>query len=330
MVRELLEGCMFCITNLGAVVKTQTLSGEQKKKFFRILIPCILSGVSTGLLISIGIGVSLTLAVGNPANASYGVEVGEGISKLIGAFFVTDLVLKIPKWFNISNCVHAEKKKSEMNNFGNAWEMGFVLFWNVLRESLEGGTLTAIAVVLNAQSQEALGNSVLVAIAAAIVLACIFGLGAKYISAKFFGVMAAILAQLLAMGLWTGATRSFEEVYALNHGGEEDGGSPLIYNYEGTTLGNELTILEFIGFSYSLTALTLSVWVLSLVLLTFFQIYINYYGYQVISEKYKKCKCVFQKLSCTSQKRRGEVKGDEEKEVFQTIKSSIEYEVTVV
>lgn len=280
MVRELIEGCMFCVTHIGAVLKNDLFTKEQKRKYLLILIPAILTGVSIGLLVAIGIGVSLVYAVAESSNTQYGIEVGEGVSRMIGAFFVTDLTIKIPKWFKISN-YEEPKKEGEGNpsDFGQRWEIGFSLFWNVLRESIEGGALTAVAVVLSDQSKNALGASVGVAFAATFVLSLFFSLGAKYISSKLFGVLAAALAQLLAMGLWTGMTKSFQEVDALRNGRDEDqGASPVIYNHEGTTYGDSLTILEFIGFSSILTRLTLAIWLLSFVLISFAQFWHNYLG----------------------------------------------------
>jgi FTR1 family protein len=294
MVRELLEGCMFCVSHIGSVIKNEYFTREEKKDHLRVLIPSILSGVSLGLLISIAIGISLVYAVGDSNNTQFGVSVGEGVSKLIGALFVTDLMFKIPKWFKISNYKKEKKKPvpsesldkrdssseaSEEDALTGRWGLGFSLFWNVLRESLEGGTLTAIAVILSDQTQHALGLSVLVALAATFILALIFSLGAKYVSATFFGILAAFLAQLLAMGLWTGMAREFAEVSAIKNGQDpESGGATVIYNYEGTDLGDSLTILEFIGFSSTLTSLTLAIWLLSLVVLSFAQFWHNYLG----------------------------------------------------
>ena len=300
MVRELIEGCFFCVTHIGAVVKNDVMSPEEKKRCLKILIPSILSGVSLGLLISIAIGISLVFAVGDSTSTDYGVEVGEGVSRLIGAFFVTDLVFKLPKWIKISNYTDPKQTDAliEEEAFSKRWQVGFSLFWNVLRESIEGGTLTAAAVILSAESEFALGNSVGVAIAATIVLAVIFGAGAKYVSIKLFGILATFLAQVLAVGLWTGAARSFEEVYAINTSGDDDEGTTaMIYNYEGTSYGDSLTVLEFMGFSYALTALTLSIWLIGWVVLTFMQVWHNYLGKPFVppalEAKSQQCKASF-------------------------------------
>lgn len=282
MVRELIEGVMFCVTHLGAVIKNEIMTKEEKRRALRVLIPAIFNGVSLGLFVSVCVGISLVFAVGDQTNTQFGVEVGEGVSRLIGALFVTDLALKLPKWFQISRYRKAtnggdvtEVKKEIM---GTRWEIGFSLFWNVLRESIEGGTLTAVAVILSKASEAALGASVGLAIAITILLSLFFGLGATYVSARIFGVLATILAQALAVGLWTGFARSFEEVYGLSTTGNEEGGSRLIYNYENTPYGDSITVLEFLGWSYSLTVLTLSVFLVAWVVLTAAQVWHNVLG----------------------------------------------------
>jgi len=294
MVRELIEGVMFCTTHIGAVLKNEVLTKEEKAKCLKVLIPSVLSGVSIGLLVSIAIGISLVYAVGDQSSTQFGVEVGEGVSRLIGAFFVTDLVFKIPKWFKISNYKKEAKESVQLledDAYGKRWEVGFSLFWNTLRESIEGGALTAIAVILSEPAQAALGNSVGVAIAATVGLSLFFGLGAKYISMKIFGALATFITHLLAVGLWTGAARAFEEVYALNNGlDEEEGSTGMIYNFEGTEYGESLSILSFLGFSYSMTNLTLAVWLLSFFLLTLMQIWHNYFGYNFLPQGVRKKK----------------------------------------
>lgn len=283
MVRELLEGAVFCVTHIGAVVKNPVLTINEKKRSLRVLIPAIFSGVSIGLLISIFVGISLIYAVGDQTSTKYGIEVGEGVSRLIGALFVTDLALKLPKWFKISKSRPSEDQSDVRKDFlATRWEMGFSLWWNVLRESIEGGTLTAVAVILSKASEVALGNSVGLAIGIACILGLGFGLGGKYVNAKFFGLLAAFFAQVLAVGLWTGSARAFEEVYGLNTAGNEEAGSKMIYNYEDTPYGDSLTILEFLGFSYSLTALTLSVFIIAWVVLTGMQIWHNVLGYSFV------------------------------------------------
>lgn len=318
MVRELIEGCFFCVTHIGAVVKNDIMTTEEKKKCLKILIPSILSGVSMGLLISIAVGISIVFAVGDTTNTDYGVEVGEGVSRLIGAFFVTDLVFKLPKWFKISNYKDPKQTDAlvEEEAFSKRWQVGFSLFWNVLRESIEGGTLTAAAVILSAESEFALRNSIGVAIAATVVLAAIFGAGAKYISIRIFGILATFLAQVLAVGLWTGAARSFEEVYAINASGDDDEGTTaMIYNYEGTSYGDSLTVLEFMGFSYALTALTLSIWLIGWVVLTFMQIWHNYLGkplvppvVEVKAKQFKKSLARYMPECCKSKPNEQEAK----------------------
>jgi hypothetical protein len=164
-----------------------------------------------------------------------------------------------------------------------AWKLALSLFWNTFRESCEGGLLTAVTVILSQSPSTEIGASVGTGIAAAVILAIIFYLGAKYISAIAFGIFAAIIAQLLAMGLSTGAVREFEEAYASNHNGVNSG---TIYEAEGATAYG-LTSLEFMGWSGSLTAMTLATWLIGLFSITSMQIWHNVLGKRLVPDKKK-------------------------------------------
>jgi hypothetical protein len=122
------------------------------------------------------------------------------------------------------------------------------------------------------------GPSVGVGVASAVILGGGLSLGAKYISAKGFGVAAAFIAQLLAMGLITGAVRSFEEAYAVNH---DDVTTPKIWDVESSN-GDVLSAFGFMGISKEFTALVLATFIVSTILISFYQIYHNYYGKAMI------------------------------------------------
>lgn len=284
--RELIEAAMFITSYVGAVVSCPTLDKESRMSYLSVLIPSILAGMIFGLAISLGVGFGLASVMEDSAdNIEYSVELGEALSKLIGFFFVASMMIKIPKWFGISNYRGRVEDEGIIPASGlhldSRYSMCASLFWNTLRESTEGGVLTAIAALLSADAMDSLGDSVGVGIGAAFGLGLLGMVGAKYVSATVFGIAAAVMCELLAMGLITGATRAFEEVYAESH---DDATTPLIYDLEHTVTGDALTSLKFLGVSDFLTVLQLLVWCLAAVILTALQIRHHYYGQELEPE----------------------------------------------
>ena len=176
-----------------------------------------------------------------------------------------------------------DSEAGSVQEIDSALSMSMSLFWNSLRECTEGGVLTAIAALLSQDTSTTIGNSVAVGVGCTIGLAIIIGLGAKYISSFGFGVVATGFAQCLAIGLVTGAARSFEETYAANN---NDQRSAIIYDVSDTQTGNILTSFEFIGISDNLTLLVLLFWIGSAVILCLMQYWQNYLGRPFIPRKY--------------------------------------------
>lgn len=101
--------------------------------------------------------------LGEGTDAEIGIETGEGISKLIGFFFVTKMMFKIPKWFGISNYerISGEEYNKPNDPLGNskadsalesAETMTFTLYWNVFREMAEAGSFVAIEGFLSSKA----------------------------------------------------------------------------------------------------------------------------------------------------------------------------------
>jgi hypothetical protein len=291
--RELLEGAMFATSHIGAVTKNTGLSPQEKENYLKRLIPALACGVITGGIISVAVGFSVAQAIGSLDTVANGVEAGEGASKAIGAFFVSSLTLKIPQWFGISNYhkhlpeTDIENQNAEnppINAIGSRMALSMSLFWNTLRESTEGGVLTALAVLLSKNSMAALGPSIGVGAGSALVVGGGLALGAKYVSPKAFGITSACIAELLTIGLVTGAVRSFEQVYAA---GNDEASTPVLYDFGGTQLGDTLTAFEFMGISDKLTALTLATGLATATTLTGLQIWHNYYGKPLVPMRVK-------------------------------------------
>lgn len=146
------------------------------------------------------------------------------------------------------------------------------------REASEGGVLTALAVILSYKSKGALAASVGVGFGSAVGAGIVFGIGAKFISNKAFGIAAAALAQLLAGGLVTGAVRAFEEVYEMTHGVRTKD----VYDFEHTEKGDALSIASPIGIGAFMTEIQISALLLTFVLLCAAQYWKNYLGHPVI------------------------------------------------
>jgi hypothetical protein len=272
---------MFVFSHIGAVIKSTDLNPDEKRKYYVYLASALLGGMTAGAVISIAIGFSVASALHKLDDVANGVEIGEGISKSIAAIFVTTLTFKIPKWFGISAYEDDDASEDAPQNqkaLSGPMTMSLSLFWNSWREFTEGGVLTALTVLLAENGNDTLGPFVGVGIAAAVVLGGGMAFGAHYVSARGFGVAAAIVSQFLAVGLITGAVRSFEEAYAVNH---DDVTTPIIWNIDGSG-GDVLGSFEFMGLSNEFTALALTTFIVSMVSISSYQIYHNYYGQSVI------------------------------------------------
>ena len=184
--REFLEGTMFIFSYFGAVAKNCKMEDHERIPYYQYMTGGVLAGVFGGLMVSLGVGFGLKAAfesgmflfhghtsvflvnhlihyLGGGLDAEIGIETGEGISKLIGFFFVAKMMLKIPKWFGISNFerIQGEQYNRPNDPLGNmdvdsvleAKEtMAFTLFWNVFREMAEVGSFVSIEAFLSAKA----------------------------------------------------------------------------------------------------------------------------------------------------------------------------------
>ena len=108
--REIIEAIMFITTHIGAVMKHPSLSKEERSHYLWRLIPALLAGFTSGLIVTLAVIIPLSTEVNRLQGVSAGIEIGEGVSRGIAAFFVADLALKLPKWFGFSN--FKKKKKA--------------------------------------------------------------------------------------------------------------------------------------------------------------------------------------------------------------------------
>lgn len=276
--REVFEGAMFTISHLGAVLKSpdDILTKEEKKSYTKWIIGGLIAGLISGLVISMVVGFTL-MGVregleGVTQNLDNAFELGEGLSKLIGAIFVIPLCLKIPKWFGISNFVDDKENKVEGKK-----TMATSMFWNVLRETGECGAFIAMVVVASPATMSDLGPSVGVGIGSALLAGGIIATGAKFISAKGFAIGGAVICQLLAMGLLTGAVHSFEEFHEAR-GGEM---SYVIWYLKDVNSKAVAKSFGWMGMQYEMTIACLLTWIFSGLYISLLQYLHNYKGYVI-------------------------------------------------
>jgi hypothetical protein len=277
--RELFEASLFIGSHFGSILKNQNLPWEQKSYYLKRMVPATAGGMVLGAAISLGVGYGIKSAVDSLDTVSNGVELGEGLSKAIGFWFVTKMALKLPSQFGIRKIRGAALDPAQELALESALSLSASLFGNTLREFAEGGILTALTVILSEQSMARLGPSVGVGVGAAVVLGGGFMAGARYISPKLFGVVATVISATLAVGLGTGAIRSFESYYASQHNETK---TPVIYDEGGTSTGNILTSFEAFGISDNLTALTLTAFVVLATSLVFLEVWYNVLGYPLV------------------------------------------------
>lgn len=284
--REMLEGIMFVSSHSGAVYKSQ-LDSSKKYEYYKYIAFGVIAGLLCGLAFSLGVGSGLSsLDEDHIENAELGMEAGEAVSKLIGFFFVTKMMFKLPQWFGISN-FKAEKKSIPQNGtwengqseetieFGTPKDFFFNLFWNIMRESAEAGCFVAIEVFLSSDAKETLDASVVTGVFTAIGFSLIWMYGSMFMSIKPFAILAAVIIEMLAVGLFTGSCHAFEEVHHEATGAEE---TPIVWEAEDSKLDNAIDVFAFFGLKGEFTSLMFVAWIGSAFVLTYFQIHHNYYG----------------------------------------------------
>lgn len=287
--RELLEGTMFTYSHYGTIIKNKNLDDATKKVYYNTMAVGVVCGIVGGFLISIGFGFGLS-GIKDAEEAEIGIEMGEGMSKLIGAFFVMKMMLKIPKWFGISNfkpmAKEAELITEDSKDGAAVLEpprvLAMSLFWNVLREFAEAGCFTALDAFFSEKVMATLGESVGVGIGAAVFFAMVLLYGGFFMNVKYFAIVASVIIQMLAVGLFTGAAHAFEEVHEMRGAGEE---TPDVWRADDDRLKQAISVFAFFGLKGSFTALQFVAWIGSAAFLTFLQMWHNYYGKPIPSIK---------------------------------------------
>jgi len=291
--RELLEATMFINSFFLAIWKNTKIDNDAKMTYYKYCIFGILSGLTFGAAIAIGVGFGLKSAFqsGDGLEAEVGIEAGEAVSKLIGCFIVIKMMLKAPKWFGISNYGRVENQEyqrpnspmqthSEEEALESEKAIAFTLFWNILREIAEAGCFVAIEVFLSDKAMESLGSSVGVGISAAVGFFLLIVFSTNQSNNLFAAILISVILQMLAVGLFTGSVHAFEEVSELRGTGHTD----LIWGDEDMdkNVNNTIKVFGFFGLRGKFSAATFGAWISSIVLLTYIQIRHNYYGLPIL------------------------------------------------
>jgi len=279
--REMLEGIMFISSHAGAVYKSN-IDKSKKMSYYMWIAYGVGAGLLCGLAISLGVGFGLS-SINDEGleEAEIGIEAGEGVSKLIGFYFVTKMMLKLPQWFGISNFKGEGKKILSVDsttaegNVANEKEFAFSLFWNILREAAETGCFVSIEVFISQDARKTLNASVVTGVFSAVGFALIWAFGNYFMPVKNFAILSSIIIQMLAVGLFTGACHAFEEVEEMR-GGEE---TPYVWESKDEETKNTVNVFAFFGLKGNFTALMIVAWVITLIGLTWLQMHHNYYGH---------------------------------------------------
>lgn len=279
--REMLEGIMFISSHAGAVYKS-SIDESKKTSYYMWIAYGVGAGLLCGLAISLGVGFGLqSINDEGLDEAEVGIEAGEGVSKLIGFFFVTKMMLKLPQWFGISNFKGEGKKILSVDsttaegNAANEKEFAFSLFWNILRESAETGCFVSIEYFISQNARKTLNASVVTGVFSAVGFSLIWAFGNYFVSVKNFAILSSIIIQMLAVGLFTGACHAFEEVHEMTGGGE----TPYVWQAKDEDTKNTIDVFAFFGLKGNFTALQIVAWVICLITLTALQMHHNYYGH---------------------------------------------------
>lgn len=307
--RELLEGILFIQSYFGAVSVNELLNDETKHRFYRFMLFALLVALLLAAAISLGVGFGLKAAFesGQASDAEIGMEAGEGVSKLIGFFFVVKMMFQVPKWFGISNFGRIEKqeytkpvdeeavgaseveiiKEVPVEEVMEEKAMAFSLFWQFFREMTEIGCLVAIEAILSEEAMNSLGESVAVGLGSAIGFFILIWIASSNSSKLFFGIFLSVIVEMLAVGLITGAVHAFEEIAEMK--GEET--TPLVWGSEDMDpdTNNIIKVFGFFGLYGRMSAAMFATWLGTIIILTFFQLYHNYYGHPLPS--LRRCFC---------------------------------------
>ena len=212
--REVLEAAVIYTNYRTAIQGNDHLPQVDKNSYLKAVNRSALGGIGLGVAVSAAIGLGTYYGGKDFEDIENGVEIAEGVSKLIASFFVAHLSLEIPKWLGLSPSQDGSRSVGSPIQSGSApMSQKLVsanVFWNLLREFGEVGIFLVPAILAgDAQSipaSGAMGAGIATAIGAG------YYFGAQWLGKKSMAIGAATVTGLLATGLFSGALHAFEEV----------------------------------------------------------------------------------------------------------------------
>ncbi|KAJ1626621.1 hypothetical protein T492DRAFT_1031549, partial [Pavlovales sp. CCMP2436] len=179
------------------------------------------------------------------------VELIEGVSKIVAAFAIATLSLKVPKWLGIyaSKSKKMEAVKESLDTLTLS-ELRFNVAWNIWREMAEIG-IFLIPSFLSTEGT-AIPLSALSGVAVAIIVGgLLYVANTRIKDRRLLAAFMATVVGLLAAGLFSGGCHEFEEVL---------GETPVVYRMSAGWSHSKfpMVIIKPFGFSDHPTQLSLS------------------------------------------------------------------------
>mmetsp|Transcript_6810 Transcript_6810/g.14210 ORF Transcript_6810/g.14210 Transcript_6810/m.14210 type:complete len:340 (-) Transcript_6810:50-1069(-) len=216
--REVLEGTVIIGQYRTVVQRTPEWQEPEKQK-------AGLKAINTAAGWASLVAVILIICVAVPLgllSKSFDERVGdiiEGVSKVVAAFCILQLSLKMPKFLGL----YASKKGKDGVQIGLTLKsIRFNVAWNIWREVAEIGVFL-IPFFLEGEKAKAIPLSGLAGIVVGGILGAIIYIANKRMENKtWLAVFMAVLLLFLATGLFTGGLHEFEEVWGMTQN---------VYNY---------------------------------------------------------------------------------------------------
>jgi len=204
--RELLEAGIIIGQYRTLVQRSDEWDEARKAQALRKMWLCACCAAGVAILINIAVAIPVAI-LGNELDNT-AAEIIEGVSKVVAAFCILQLSLKVPKWLNVGPYARLATKKSMGST---ERELFFNVAWNIWREIAEIGVFL-IPFFLSGDL-EALPLSAITGIAVGIGLGGLIYLALKFTQQRIaLAIMMATITGWLACGLFTGGMHEFEEV----------------------------------------------------------------------------------------------------------------------
>ena len=281
--REVLEAAVIYSSYRTAVNKSDFVPDIDKKGYIKAINLSAAGGIALGATIATAIGLGTYYGGKDFDSIENGVEIAEGVSKLVAAFFVAHFSVEIPKWLGLGRSHHDQDDANRIQNESGLMSRKMVsanVFWNLLREFGEIGIFLVPAIL--AGDAVSIPSSGAIGVGIASALGAGYYFGSKWLNKKYLAIGASTLTGLLATGLFSGALHAFEEV-----GGE----TPELYDLGETMSDKRLpfALLAPFGYSSEPTALQTAAWWSFAAGLTTIHVVKSYFGVTA-SQVWKYCR----------------------------------------